>query len=283
LALYSWLIRPVLAYLDPVRAPAASLPFWGFLRESYFREEAVFGAGPLWFIETLLIFSLVYVLWGSLNRARVAHPVEATRFPGHLAITLFALVIGLAGFVVRVWLPAGWNFVPLNLQFPFFVQYIALFVVGLIAYRNDWLLKLPDSMGRLWLAIAGLLILMFWILIWAGGAIENGLDAFRGGLHWQALAYAVWESFVCVGMCLGLIYAFRRYTDRQGWLTAFLSRNAYTAYLIHEVVIIALAYSVRDVALYPLLKWAVVSLVAVLLCFGLSDLIRRLPYAERVL
>jgi len=49
------------------------------------------------------------------------------------------------------------------------------------------------------------------------------------------------------------------------------------------VVIIALAYAVRGVALYPLLKWGLMSLVAVLLCFGLSSLIRKLPYADRVL
>src|SRR5512143_3371646 len=59
LALYSWLIRPVLAYLDPIRFPAARLPFWTFLIGTYFKNEALFGAGPLWFIETLLIFSLL--------------------------------------------------------------------------------------------------------------------------------------------------------------------------------------------------------------------------------
>jgi len=63
----------------------------------------------------------------------------------------------------------------------------------------------------------------------------------------------------------------------------FLSRNAYTAYLIHEVLIVALAYAVRDVTLYPLLKWVLVALAAVPLCFGLGGLIRKLPYADRVL
>jgi glucan biosynthesis protein C len=86
-----------------------------------------------------------------------------------------------------------------------------------------------------------------------------------------------------LSMCIGLIYLFRRYGDRQGRLTSFLSRNAYTAYLVHEVVIIAIGYALRGVMLYPLLKWAGVSLVALPLCFGFSALIRRLPYADRVL
>jgi glucan biosynthesis protein C len=282
-AFYSWIIRPLLAYLDPVRFPGPRPPFWSFLTEGYFREEAVFGSGPLWFIETLLIFSLVYVLWRLLAPPRPAEPAVETGFPGNGCIALFALLLGVAGFLIRLWRPIGWNFVPLNLQFPFFAQYIGLFIVGLIAYRRNWLLSLPDRVGRLWLGIAGLMILLFWPLVLGGGALDKGLDPFRGGWHWQALAYALWESFLCLGMCIGLIYVFHRYANCQGRLARFLSRNAYTAYLIHEVVIIALAYAVRDVALYPLLKWGLVSLVAVLLCFGLSSLIRKLPYTDRVL
>jgi surface polysaccharide O-acyltransferase-like enzyme len=62
-----------------------------------------------------------------------------------------------------------------------------------------------------------------------------------------------------------------------------LSSNAYTAYIIHGVAITVIALAVRDVALYPLLKCALVALVAVPLCFGLSSLIRKLPYTDRVL
>jgi glucan biosynthesis protein C len=76
----------------------------------------------------------------------------------------------------------------------------------------------------------------------------------KDGQHWQALAYALWESLLCLGMCIGPVYLFRRYRNRQGRLARFLSPNAYTAYLIHGVVITVLAYAVREVALYPLPK-----------------------------
>jgi glucan biosynthesis protein C len=283
LALYSFIIRPLLGYLDPVRFPNGRPPFWSFVTGNYLRNEAVFGAGPLWFIETLLIFSILYVLWRLLARPRAAGSDVESRFPGSAIIALFALLLGVAGFLVRLWLPMGWNFTPLNLQFPFFVQYIALFIVGLIAYRRNWLLGLPGNTGRLWLRIAVLFIFLFWPLLLGGGAIDQGLDFFLGGWHWQALAYALWESFLCLSMCIGLIYVFRRYANRQSSLASFLSRNAYTTYLVHEMVIIAIAYAARDVALYPLLKWALVALIAVTLCFGLSSLIRKIPYADRVL
>jgi glucan biosynthesis protein C len=282
LALYSWIIRPVLVYVDPFRWQGPRPPFWDYFPGQYFQHNALIGAGPLWFIETLLIFSLLYVLWQLLARPRPAKPAVETRFPVSGSIALFALLLGVAGFVVRLWLPIMWNFEPLNLQFPFFAQYIALFVVGLIAYRRNWLLGLPKTTGRLWLGIGVLMILLFWPLAVAGG-MDKGIALFAGGWHWQALAYALWESFLCLGMCIGLIYAFRRYANRQGRLASFLSRNAYTAYLIHEVVIIAIAYAARDVTLYPLLKFALAVLVAVPLTFGLSSLIRKIPYTDRVL
>jgi surface polysaccharide O-acyltransferase-like enzyme len=174
-----------------------------------------------------------------------------------------------------------YNLAALNLQIPFFAQYIALFVLGLIAYRRNWLLGLPDRVGRLWLGIAAFLALLWLPLALAVGAATNA--DFRGGWHWQAFLYALWESFFCLSMCIGVIYLFRRYLDRRGRLSRFLVPNAYTAYIIHAPVITILAFAARDIALYPLLKWGLMALVSVSLCFALSSLIRKLPYADRVL
>ena len=89
---------------------------------------------------------------------------------------------------------------------------------------------------------------------------------------------------MCMSMCIGLVYAFRRYLNRRGKLAGFLVPNAYTAYIIHGPVITTLAFVARDLLpLYPLLKWFVVALVVVPLCFALSSFIRKLPYADRVL
>jgi fucose 4-O-acetylase-like acetyltransferase len=282
LAVYCWIVRPLFLYVGLAMRGDLRAPLWGWFPRQYFRDYGIIGGGPLWFIETLLIFSLLYVLWRLLARPRPAQPALETRFPGSASITLLALLVGVASFLVRLWRPVGWAFTPLNLQLPFFAQYIALFVVGLIAYRRNWFLGLPDSVGRRWLAIAVLLILLFPVMALAGGVVADDTP-FLGGWHWQALAYALWETFLCVSMCIGLLYLFRRYANRQGGLEKFLSRNAYTAYLIHEPVITVLALAAAGVALYPLLKFGLAALVAVPLCFGLSSLIRKLPYADRVL
>ena len=281
LALYSWVINPLFWYA--YSSQEIGMPFWRFFPGEYFRSGELLGQGPLWFVEVLLIFSLAYVVWRLATRSRLSQPAVEARFPANGAIALFALLLGMAGFLVRMVFPMdGYMFRPLNLQLGFFAQYIALFVIGLIAYRRNWLLGLPDKTGRPWLGIAVLLILLWAPMMVANGAINDDIS-FKGGWNWQSLLYALWESFLCISMCIGLIYAFRRYLSQRGKVAGFLAPNAYTAYIIHAPVIITFAFAVRDVALYPLLKWGLVALAAVPLCFGLSSLIRKLPYTERVL
>jgi glucan biosynthesis protein C len=287
LAVFSWVLHPLFVYGGLVLAYDLRMSFWGFITTEYFAKygQPVIGAGPLWFVETLLIFSLLYVLWRLVFRSRPADSALEARFPTSGAIALFALLLGVAGFLVRlVFRIDGTTFKPLNLQLGFFAQYIALFIVGLTAYRRNWLVSLPDRTGRLWLWIAGLFILLGSGMQWAmaTGAMSFALAA--GGWQWLALVYALWESFLCLSMCIGVIYAFRRYLNQRGKLAGFLVPNAYTAYIIHALVITSVALVARDLLpLYPLLKWVVVGLVSVPLCFGLSSLIRMIPYTDRVL
>jgi len=282
LAVYSWILRPPLVYLYLRSVQGLRSSWWRYFPGEYFKSNAVLGAGPLWFVETLLIFTVLYVVWRLLTGRGTARTAAETRFPTNLSVAFFALLLGLAGFLIRLWRPIEWSFVPLNLQLPFFAQYVALFILGLVAYQRNWLAGVSEPTGRLWLGIGIFMILLFWPLALAGD-MATSLEPFLGGWHWQALAYALWESFLCLGMCIGLIYAFRRYGQGQGRLARSLSRNAYTAYLVHGPVITIVALAARDVVLHPLAKFGLVSLVAVPLCFGLSSLIRRLPYADRVL
>jgi hypothetical protein len=136
LAVFSWVLHPLFVYGGLVLADGLRTPLWRFFATEYFSKygQPVLGAGPLWFVETLLIFSLVYVLWRLVFRSRPAPVVAETPFPGNGAIALFALLLGVAGFLVRLVFPMdGYVLKALNLQLGFFAQYIALFIVGLIA------------------------------------------------------------------------------------------------------------------------------------------------------
>jgi glucan biosynthesis protein C len=282
LVVYSWVLRPPLIYAGLVNYGDLRLPFPGWYFQQYFKEYGLIGGGPLWFIEALLIFSILYALWRMLIPSCPAAPARQAGFPRNGSIALFALLIGVTSFLVRLWFPSDTVYQPLNLQLADFPQYVTLFIVGLVAYRRDWLVRLPERTGRVWLAVGAFLILLYPPIAILGGAIVD-VTPFKGGWHWQALLAAQWQSFLCLSMCVSVIYLFQRRLDRQGALGRFLSRNAYTVYLIHEPVITALALVLMGIALYPLLKFGLAALVALPLCFVLSSLIRRIPYTDRVL
>lgn len=281
LAVFCWVVNPL--FLWWFLGASATMSYWTYLTTQYFSGWRILGQGPLWFVELLLIFSLFYVVWRVLGQPGPQPTVTARPFPRDRALVIFALGLGVAAWLVRVAFPMdAYTFAPLNLQFGFFASYVALFVVGLLAYRHDWLRGMPDRTGRRWLVVAAAFVVLWAPLVLALGAADDDAPL-KGGLRWQAGAYALWEAFMCVSMCIAVIYFFRRHLDRRGRLAAFLVPNAYTAYLIHAPVIATLAYELRGLTWYPLLKWALVCVVAVPLCFCLSALIRKIPYTDRAL
>ena len=276
LLVYDWIIQPLLIYWL-----YAEGTFRQFLREYYTRLHI--GTGPLWFVETLLIFAFIYVLWRALNK-RATPSIRNDKIPGNLSIALFALFMGIVSFIVRLWLPVGWSLGLLNLQLPFFTQYICLFIVGIIAYRHSWLTSIPAARGRFWLWIAIVLVFVFLPVIFIlGRAYTGDVSEFSGGIHWQALAYAVWEQIAGISIIISLLYLFRVKFNKQGRILKAVSAGAYTTYIIHAPVIIIFAYLIKSIHIYPLFKFSLAVFISVPLCFALGCFLRQLPPARRIL
>jgi fucose 4-O-acetylase-like acetyltransferase len=280
---YDFVIGPLVAYpLIKLGAWQSAGSYLDYLARYYSRFHI--GTGPLWFAEALLIFALGYALWRAFVKTTAPVVPGDGKPPTNLAIAAFAIALGTVSFLVRIWLPIGWAFGPLNLQFPFFPQYICLFTAGIVAYRRNWLARIPDSMGRLWLYIAILFVVVLLpALIVAGGALSGDLMPFMGGLHWQCFAYAIWEQVAGVAIIIGLLVLFRKRLNHQGKLAQTASASAYTAYIIHGPIIILVALTIRNITLYPLLKFALAVVISVPLCFALANVIRKLPAAKRIL
>ncbi|MGZ3628480.1 MAG: acyltransferase family protein, partial [Ktedonobacteraceae bacterium] len=191
LLIYDLFINPFVGYV----ATGFPRPYWEFYSD-YLLHFGGIGRGPLWFVEALLIFSSVYVIWRWLSRHRIRNTASERQLPTYRAILLFIFALAVVTFVIRIWLPLGWTFEPLNFQLPFFAQYISFFVLGIIAYHRDWFLRIHNSMGRAWLWTAIGAILLLPIMILTGGGVEHP-EFLWGGIHWQAFAYALWESIVC--------------------------------------------------------------------------------------
>ena len=115
-----------------------------------------------------------------------------------------------------------------------------------------------------------------------GGGSENSYKLF-GGLYWQAFLYAAWESFVMIGIIVFLLYFFRERLNKTSPVAKSMAANVYTVYIIHVTIIAALHILILSVDIPTIAKFFIVSLIAVPVCFTVSTLIRRIPYAKRVL
>ena len=118
------------------------------------------GSGPMWFALALLFFSLVYGGIRVMSNRPPRNDPEAP-LPRHRQIIGLALLMGLCSFLVRIVQPMGTNI--LNMQLCFFSQYILLFVVGIYAWRRNWLMRIPYAFGMRWLAAALTVGMVAWV------------------------------------------------------------------------------------------------------------------------
>jgi len=277
--LYLFIIGPATIYflLHTQKAGESFLTFWGhYAIGSSIREG---GTGPMWFCVALLIFCAFYAgVRGIVRRAAG----KEDWLPANRHVVLFILALATATFLVRVVQPIGtaiWN-----MQLCFFVQYVLLFIAGLHASRHGWLQRISHRFGKRWLALSlgGGAVTWFAILVIAT-RMRWETKAFDGGLHWQSAVLCGWESFFCVGVCLGLIVLFRDRFNAQGRLVQFLSDNAFAVYVFHPPVLIAASLALRGFQAPPVAKFAIVSAAATVITFSLAAALRRVPVLNRVL
>jgi surface polysaccharide O-acyltransferase-like enzyme len=284
LVVFALLLSPYIEYIKGITEGYFSRGLGDFYL-AYWRGMD-FAPGPLWFVEVLLAFTIIYLLgravWGRVKDYITQSKNGATSQPlTHSRIIAFILILAPLNFAVRMLIPIGeeWN----HLGLGFFPQYILMFLAGILAYRNGWLPDLPDSVRTVWSRIAILTLVAIPLFMIAGGAADE-VTPFLGGLTWQSGVLGMLEAIFCVSMAILLLSLFRKWTDRQGRFGELLSRNAYSVYIIHPLVIIPLAYLLRRVSIDPLLKFALIAPLGVSLCFVVAHLLmRRIPYSDRVL
>jgi fucose 4-O-acetylase-like acetyltransferase len=274
------LIGPLLRYYVEIKIGgfSGSLADWYRLGTAHI---TIFGLGPLWFVLALLVFTLLYVLW------RVLFTNEGSSvkvpFPSLFVIFCAGILIGAVTFLVRIFTPIGnsWEF--FDIQVPFFVQYIAFFLIGLYAAKNNWFSHVPEQPGKTCAFLALFLAFCLPVVLVATGALSGTLDPLLGGLHWQSLVYSLWEQTFAVFMVTGMLWLFSTRFDHEGPITSAAAGATYTVYIIHPVVIIPLTLSMLAIMLSSVPKFLLAAIIAIPLCFLLAILIRSIPGVDRVL
>ena len=227
----------------------------------------------LWFVQHLLIYSLCYAgIRVYLNR-RSPQPavIKNAPVPGSSTIVLFALMLAVVSAIIRIWFPIDYWLNPLFIRVAFadVPRDLSFFVIGALAYRHDWLRRFPGRAGYIWL-VTGLLLGAFWYVYALSSSQPVAIPSGAAGL-----LYAIWETLLCCGMCIGLMALFRDIANVRTPLLTELGRGQYLAYVIHVVPVMALQAAALTLPIAPLAKFILVTIAAVPLTFMLASLLRR--------
>lgn len=235
--------------------------------------------GPMWFIALLLIFSALLPLFlKSINRFsnKLKQPHRSLFFAS-------AALMGLATFLVRIPFPIGTVFQPLNLQLPHTVQYIAMFVAGVILYQTEWREYLPSIKIKVWIPTTLGLFAVMPILFFVIGGSSGDVSAALGGFTWQSLVFSIWEQFFAVCMIAGLLAVFYKYLNKNSKLTQELAASSYATYIFHPLFVVILTALFQDFQLPPVLKFALLSVPTLIVCFLAASILRRVPGLKSII
>ncbi|MHA1256953.1 MAG: acyltransferase family protein [Promethearchaeota archaeon] len=282
--IYIATVSPIMIYLLHYESKMSFIEFYASYFQSFEGIGAYLGSnGPLWFILTLLFFAIFYCLWRQIFKTN-SEKETVKKPPSNTILVFIIIIMTIFTFLMRLMFPMIGGYAFLSIQLAFVVQYIIMLILGVVAYQRDWFRNISDKQGKMWLIIALLSIFFMTFVAISAGALEGDLTLIVGGLHWQAFAYALWESIFCIGMSIGLITLFRKKWNTQGKASKTVSANAYTIYLIHAPILVVISILFVVVLIFALLKFVVVLSIVLLVCLLISHFIlRRIPGTKRVL
>ncbi len=224
----------------------------------------------MWFVESLLIFSFFYAV---LRKRCPAISKDCDSRPTLTGLFIASLVMGIGSFFIRQVSPQDnwiglsvWIFEPAH-----YLQYVMMFVLGILAYRFCWLDKMTNRTGVVALVIGGLLAI--------GNYVRQ--DGAWNDFVWRW--FGIYESLMCVFICFGLLWLFREKVNMGNKTLSWLSAQSYGAYIFHLPLMICIQNVFDGVWMGAFGKFMFIGVVTTLLSFFLTWLLRLLPGVKRII
>lgn len=266
LVFFVLLVNPLADYLGDLFKQDAT---------TFLGQVAVTEFSIMWFVAALLVCSLGYAALRSMRPLTGPRPR-----PGARSLVVAASVIGAGSLAV-------WQFTTLldthllNVRVSAWTQAGVLFALGVMAAEAGWDGRLSRDaerrLGRVTVAGVGLTL----ILVSYTGARDQ-LDMALGGLRWASVSFAVLYGAVSITFTMWCLAWMRRRWPSHGPLMTKAGRGSYATYLLHPVVLVSVMLAFRVVPLGAQLKFVLVSVLAVPVCFMVGYAVTRVPGVGRV-
>ncbi|MCJ7716173.1 MAG: acyltransferase family protein [Anaerolineales bacterium] len=280
--MFVYLISPILRFLLHWILFDHPLTLTG-LKNIYQSIDFGIELGPMWFIVLLLLLSITSIPVNNWIKKYLVKTEKTFPYPNRFKLFLFAIVVGLISFLVRLYYPIGYVFQPLNLQVPFLPQFFAIYIAGLAAYQGKWIEQINPEHNKFWCNLTLVLIAFMPVLFILSGGLEGDVTPALGGLYWQSLTFALWEQFFCLGMIITFLSFFKKKLFMQGKIAKEMASGSYAAFIIHTPVLVLFTITLRNISFHPLIKFFSFALPVLILCYVSGSLLRRIPGLRSVL
>ena len=212
-----------------------------------------FSVDHLWFILFLFLFSIA-----ALGLILVWRRLAGTR-RGPVTMRLPVLIL----LFVPVWLL---NYSGPNVTGYSIPSYFVLFLAGYAMLATE---EVQEELEKNRAALVAL-----WIALTAGVMWVGGIFLGHGELFWGSSPLFVLTGWIGV---LTLMGAGRHLFDFSNSITAYLTAASYPVYIIHQAVLVAVAYYFVTSATPPVLQYPAIVVLSLLLTFACYEIVRRIP------
>lgn len=231
-----------------------------------------FEIAHLWFVENLLYFCLLYALFknfwnpfaGSISRFRLSIPLllETAAIMG-VGVSLLRTV-----YAQDYWVNLGniLSFEPAR-----YLEYIMMFILGLLCGRSKALDSLKKGTGLFFLILG--LILICGNYLRAGGPWNEFVTKWFG----------FYESFMCVSISIGLLWLFRECFNFGNRFLSWCAPLTFGVYLVHLPLMICFEFATDKIVMGPFWKFLFIGISVTILSFTLVWLLRLIPGVKKVL
>jgi len=276
LIFFYFILSPLTIYMKIHFSDGADITLFEFVK-----QYQGFGFGPMWFVETLIYFSFFYVVYKLIFRKKEVDDARPVRFPKPVIIILVALSISAVSFAVRLWFRLGSEIPHTGLQLPYFPQYIAMLIVGILFAKYHWFEQITYKQGIRWFAVAQFFILIVFPVFFIYGGGEG--DPYAGGWTWQSAVLCIWEQVTGFSLMIGLTGIFKEKFNQQGKLVKSLSGAAYAVFIAHAFLTVTLSIVLKSWEVYPILKFIILAPVALFLSYGMGILLKKIPIVNKII
>jgi hypothetical protein len=248
-------------------------------------------SGPVWFVWVLLAFDLTASLLYRVS-AHLIEPVNRISLRGFDQPALFWLLLVVVTAIVYV--PAliyfggsrWFEFGPFSVQASRILLYFAYFFIGVSVGAANFDRGILSADGRLpksrwtWVIVTLIPYGLMWVMIYVKRDILGNPDPQP---HWYQAIYGTLFVLFSASILLAILAFFLHQKSPGPNLLDRMQADAYGMFLVHYPIALWIQYALFDYGWPAIVKAAIGFVLTVMLSWGLTAALRKIPGASYVL